>query len=52
MDESLIGLKGSPTKVKAIENVVFKSNEVKEFKPTKEDMKNMVKELVSEHIIG
>lgn len=52
VDLNMIGLKGSPTRVKAIDSVVFKSKEVKEYEPSSEGIKTLVKELVKEHIIG
>jgi electron transfer flavoprotein beta subunit len=52
IDQGLIGLSGSPTRVKNIHSVVFKSIETKEFAPNKEGVKGMMAELVKEHIIG
>jgi electron transfer flavoprotein beta subunit len=52
VDISLIGLSGSPTRVKNIQSVVFKSIESKEYSATQEGVKKMMTELVSEHIIG
>ncbi len=47
-----IGLSGSPTRVKEIHSVVFKSIETKEYEANQTGMNQMMKELVSEHIIG
>ena len=47
-----IGLAGSPTRVKEIHSVVFKSIESKDYPATQDGMNSMMKELVSEHIIG
>lgn len=52
VDQSLIGLAGSPTRVKEIHSVVFKSIETKEYEPTQASINGMMKELVGEHIIG
>jgi len=52
IDANLIGLAGSPTRVKNIQSVVFKSIETKEFMATKDGVKEMMGELVKEHIIG
>ncbi len=47
-----IGLAGSPTRVKEIHSVVFKSIESKDYPATQDGVNSMMKELVSEHIIG
>lgn len=47
-----IGLAGSPTRVKEIHSVVFKSIETKDYPATQDGINDMMKELVSEHIIG
>lgn len=52
VDQSYIGLAGSPTRVKEIQSVVFKSTEVEEFSPTESDIKNLMSELIKDNIIG
>ncbi len=47
-----LGLSGSPTKVKHIENVVFAAKESKKLNPTDEDMGELMKELIANHTIG
>ncbi len=47
-----IGLSGSPTKVKKIENVVLVAKDVKSIVATKESIKSLVDELVADHILG
>lgn len=46
------GLEGSPTKVKKVENVVFKSKEVRRIAPTDGEIESLVQELMSNHTIG
>ena len=47
-----LGLTGSPTKVKAIENVVFQAKEAKVLEPSDADMDELMKELIANHTIG
>ena len=47
-----LGLSGSPTKVKEIENVVFQAKEAKILEPTDEAIDSMMKELIINHTIG
>ena len=47
-----LGLSGSPTKVKNIENVVFQAKEAKILEPTDEAIDAMMKELIVNHTIG
>jgi electron transfer flavoprotein beta subunit len=47
-----LGLTGSPTKVKSIENVVFQAKEAKVLEPTDEDMGELMRELIANHTIG
>ena len=47
-----LGLTGSPTKVKTIENVVFQAKEAKVLEATEEDMDGLMKELIANHTIG
>lgn len=52
VDETALGLSGSPTKVKKIENVVFKAKESKKLKPGDEEMDELMRELIENHTIG
>lgn len=49
---SELGLSGSPTKVKKVENVVFQAKESKSFTSSDEDIENLIQELISNHTIG
>ena len=51
-EDSRLGLSGSPTKVKKIDNVVLTAKESIEVDPTDEGLDNLVKELIASHIIG
>jgi electron transfer flavoprotein beta subunit len=51
VDFNTIGLDGSPTRVKDIQNVVIKSEGSKEVPATKEAIADLLKELVKDHII-
>jgi len=51
-DEEKIGLAGSPTKVKKIENVVFKHKESKILNNSDQDIEWLVRQLIQNHIIG
>ncbi len=51
-EDSRLGLTGSPTKVKKIENVVLTQKESKVITPKDEDMNDLMKELISSHILG
>jgi electron transfer flavoprotein beta subunit len=51
-DASRCGLSGSPTKVKKVENIVFKVKESKKYSASDCDLKAFVSELVENHIIG
>ena len=46
------GLAGSPTKVKAVENIVFKAKESKVLTGSDEDVNGLIKELLNERLIG
>ena len=46
------GLAGSPTKVKAVENIVFKAKESKKYTASGDDIKSFVSELLANHTIG
>ncbi|MDE6115155.1 MAG: electron transfer flavoprotein subunit beta/FixA family protein [Muribaculum sp.] len=51
-DPEQIGLAGSPTKVKAIENVVFTAKENLTIENNDTELENLVKELIANHTIG
>jgi electron transfer flavoprotein beta subunit len=51
-DASRCGLSGSPTRVKAVNNIVFKAKESKRYSAESEDVKSLVAELLSNHTIG
>ena len=51
-DLAQCGLSGSPTKVKAVENIVFKAKESKVLTGTDEDINGLIKELLASHTIG
>ncbi|MFA7116507.1 MAG: electron transfer flavoprotein subunit beta/FixA family protein [Bacteroidales bacterium] len=46
------GFTGSPTKVKAVQNIVFKAKESKTFSDSDEDIDVLMKELLDNHTIG
>lgn len=51
-DRNELGLNGSPTKVKKIENVVFQAKESKRITGTDVDIEELMKELIENHTIG
>ena len=51
-DVNQCGLAGSPTKVKAIKNIVFQAKESKTLTASDADVEGMIKELLEEKIIG
>jgi electron transfer flavoprotein beta subunit len=51
-DEKQLGLSGSPTKVKKIENVVFTAKESKIISDNDSDINELMKELIDNHTIG
>ena len=51
-DPQQIGMPGSPTKVKAIENVVFTAKESMTLENNDEQIEQLVKELIKNHTIG
>ncbi len=51
-DVEALGLSGSPTKVKKIENVVFTAKESKMFSDEDKDIDNLMRELIENHTIG
>jgi electron transfer flavoprotein beta subunit len=51
-DANQCGLAGSPTKVKAVKNIVFQAKESKTLTASDADIEGMIKELLDEKIIG
>ena len=51
-DEQQLGLVGSPTKVKKIENVVFQAKEAKRLSASDEDINELMVELIASHTLG
>ena len=51
-DQQQCGLAGSPTKVKAVKNIVFQAKESKTLTGSDADIEGMIKELLEEKIIG
>ena len=51
-DVSLLGLGGSPTKVKKIESVVFTQKESKTLSDSDRDINNLMKTLINSHVLG
>ena len=51
-DASQCGLAGSPTKVKAVKNIVFQAKESKTLSSSDADVEGLIKELLEEKIIG
>ncbi len=51
-DVQYLGLSGSPTKVKKIENVVLAHKESVELTPDDKDIDYLMKELIDSHVIG
>ena len=47
-----LGLQGSPTKVKKIENVVFAAKEAKRLTASDEDINSLMVELIASHTLG
>jgi electron transfer flavoprotein beta subunit len=47
-----LGLSGSPTKVKKIENVILQAKEAKQLENTNADINLLMKELIDSHTIG
>lgn len=52
IDESRLGLHGSPTKVHKVESVVLSGGEVTKVEPTKEGIGSLIDELLNDHILG
>jgi len=51
-DLQQLGLTGSPTKVKKIENVVFQAKEAKRLTAADEDINSLMVELIASHTLG
>lgn len=51
-DDQQLGLVGSPTKVKTIENVVFQAKESKKLTSADADINELMVELISSHTLG
>lgn len=51
-DSNQLGLTGSPTKVKTIENVVLQSKGAKVISSSDEDIEELMKDLIGSHTIG
>ncbi len=51
-DPAQLGLSGSPTKVKKIENVVFQAKEAKCYTAADADIESLMVELISSHTLG
>jgi electron transfer flavoprotein beta subunit len=47
-----LGLTGSPTKVKKVENVVLQAKEAKVITSSDEDIDQLMRELIENHTIG
>lgn len=52
LDESRLGLRGSPTKVHKIESVVLAGGEAIKFEPTTEGLGKLIDHLLEDHILG
>ncbi len=51
-DQKWLGLTGSPTKVKKIENVVFQAKESKRISSDESELEQLIVELIENHTIG
>jgi len=51
-DSKWLGLSGSPTKVKQIENIVFQAKEAKRLTAADGEINELMKELIANHTIG
>ena len=52
VDHAELGLSGSPTKVKTVENVVLQAKEARVLSPSDDDMDTLMRELIESHTIG
>ncbi len=51
-DKSILGLAGSPTKVKSVEAVVFQDKQVRSLTSSDEDINQLMVELIASHTLG
>ena len=51
-EEEKCGLKGSPTQVYKVENVVLSTTEHKRFGPSRPELEKLIDELMGDHILG
>ncbi|MEN8121086.1 MAG: electron transfer flavoprotein subunit beta/FixA family protein [Bacteroidota bacterium] len=51
-DVKWLGLSGSPTKVKKVENVVLQSKKAKQISTSDDELEDFIKELIENHTIG
>ena len=51
-DTTLLGLTGSPTKVKKVENIVLQSKEAKNMGSSDQELESFIVELIDNHTIG
>ena len=51
-DSNQLGLNGSPTKVKKIENIVFQAKEARQIAPDDNGINGLMKELIENHTLG
>jgi len=51
-DVHQLGLSGSPTKVKKIENIVFQTKETRRIEPDDAGINELMKELIDNHTLG
>ena len=51
-DKDQLGLSGSPTKVKKVENIVFQVKEAKRLTDNDNDINQLMKELIESHTLG
>ena len=51
-DPEQLGMSGSPTKVKKIENVVFQAKEAKSLTAEDKDIEALMQELIASHTLG
>ena len=51
-DPAQIGKAGSPTNVKAVQNIVFKAKESRTMNSSDEEIDTLIQELLNEKIIG
>ena len=52
VDHAELGLSGSPTKVKTVENVVLQAKDAKVISASDEEINNLMRELIESHTIG